>query len=76
MQRTKECLQAEIHRVELHVAVSKTFCFPMSELPQCMSDPGCGATPPFTIHAQDILKLNGLRCRIMVPNTMLYLTSH
>lgn len=33
-------------------------------------------TPPLKSYARDILKLNGRRCRIMVQNGKLYLTSH
>ena len=33
-------------------------------------------TPPLKSYARDILKLNGRRCRIIVQNGKLYLTSH
>lgn len=49
----------------------------LMELTQAVLQKGATRdTPPLKSYARDILKLNGRRCRIMVQNGKLYLTSH
>lgn len=61
------------------IPVSQILCFSHGVDAGRSSEGSRGATrdtPPLKSYARDILKLNGRRCRIMVQNGKLYLTSH